>query len=280
MSIAYLNGEWGAITDAKVSVLDRGFLFGDGIYEVIPVYAEKLFTLERHLIRLANSLSEVDMDNPMSDTQWTALLTEAVERSGENNAALYVQVTRGADTLRNHVYPDALVPTVFVMVNAAPILERNSVAPYSLITLDDFRWSMGQIKTVSLIAASMLKNKAIAAGANDAVLIRAGKVTECTASNIFVVVDGVLVTPPKSAHLLHGITRDLIVELALEHKISFQEREITVEELSGASEIFITSSTHEAWPVSHLNETPVGNGEPGVIWHHIDDLFQNFKKKV
>ena len=184
------------------------------------------------------------------------------------------------DTLRNHVYPDALVPTVFVMVNAAPILERNSVAPYSLITLDDFRWSMGQIKTVSLIAASMLKNKAIAAGANDAVLIRAGKVTECTASNIFVVVDGVLVTPPKSAHLLHGITRDLIVELALEHKISFQEREITVEELSGASEIFITSSTHEAWPVSHLNETSVGNGEPGVIWHHIDDLFQNFKKQV
>jgi D-alanine transaminase len=280
MSIAYLNGEWGAITDAKVSVLDRGFLFGDGIYEVIPVYAGKLFTLARHLTRLANSLTEVDMDNPMSDEQWTSLLKEAVERSGENNAALYVQVTRGADSLRNHIYPDTLVPTVFVMVNAAPILERASVTPYSLITLDDFRWSMGQIKTVSLIAASMLKNKAIAAGANDAVLIRDGKVTECTASNIFAVVEGVLVTPPKSSHLLHGITRDLIVELALEHKLSFEEREISVEELNGASEVFITSSTHEAWPVSHLNNSPIGNGDPGVIWHHIDKLFQDFKKQV
>lgn len=279
MSIAYINGEWGAITDAKVSVLDRGFLFGDGIYEVIPVYSGKLFTLDRHLIRLANSLAEVDMENPMSDEQWTELLTQAVERSGESNAALYVQVTRGADSLRNHVYPKTLVPTVFVMVNDAPILERKTIAPYSLISLDDFRWSMGQIKTVSLIAASMLKNKAIAAGANDAVLIRDGKVTECTASNIFVVVDGVLVTPPKSSHLLHGITRDLIVEMAIENKLSFEEREISVEELNAASEIFITSSTHEAWPVSHLNEQPIGNGAPGVVWHQIDNLFQAFKKK-
>ena len=184
MAISYLNGSWQPIEEARVSVLDRGFMFGDGIYEVIPVYAGKVFTLHRHLLRLANSLAEIQLKNPLSMAAWTTLTEEAVTRSGETTAYVYIQVTRGLASKRDHAYPN-VEPTVLVMVYHSPILERQEVRPYKMITLEDFRWSRGHIKSVSLMAAGMLKNAALSQGADDAILIRDGLVMEATASNIF-----------------------------------------------------------------------------------------------
>lgn len=258
-------------------MLDRGFMFGDGIYEVIPVYRGKAFTLPRHLIRLANSLKEIRLDNPMTDAEWTSLIDEAVERSGEVTAYIYVQVTRGVATKRDHVYPADTRPTVLVMVYEAPILERKHVKPLRMITLDDFRWSRGHIKTVSLIAAGLLKNEAIARGADDAILIRDGCATEATASNVMIAKDGVLLTPPKSQLMLHGITRDIVLELARAHGLPLEERNISLEELESADEVIITSSGHEVWPVGVLNGKIVGNGEAGLMWQQLDQWFQDYK---
>jgi D-alanine transaminase len=276
-SIAYLNGTWQAPEDAKVSVLDRGFMFGDGVYEVIPVYFGKPFTLPRHLTRLGNSLGEIDLRNPLDNEAWSALINEAVARSGETTAYVYVQVTRGVGKKRDHEYPVHAEPTVLVMVYEAPILERKIVNPLKMVTADDYRWSRGHIKTVSLIAAGMLKNRALAEGADDAILIRDGKVTEATASNIFLAKDGVLMTPPKSNHLLHGITRDLVVELVKAEGMPFEERDILLAELEIADEVMITSSGHEIWPVGMVNGKVIGNGEGGLVWQRVDRLFQAYK---
>ena len=275
--IAYLNGEWLPVEEARVSVLDRGFLFGDGVYEVIPVYAGKLYCLDRHVARLQNSLGEIHLADAVAGVDWVSLLTEAVERSEDSLASLYLQITRGADAQRSFVYPAAPEPTVFIMVNPAPNLARQEIVPLKLVTLEDFRWDQGHIKTISLIAAGMLKNRAIAEGANDAVLVKDGEVTEATSANLFAVIDGVLVTPPKSTRLLHGITRDVIVELAQANNLPVKERKLTPAELKTADEIFISSSTMEAWPVSHLDGQVVGNGEPGLTWQKIDALFQAAK---
>lgn len=277
MPSAYLNGQWLPLEEAKVSVLDRGFLFGDGVYEVIPVYNGKLFCLERHVTRLMNSLSEVRMTSPMTEAEWLELLTTAVEKSGDSLAALYVQVTRGADVQRSFVYPEAVEHTVFIMVNPMSASARDEITPLKLVSLEDFRWDRGHIKTTSLIAAGILKNEALAAGANDAVLLKEGKVTEATSANLFVVIDGILTTPPKSTRLLHGITRDVVLELAESNGIAFEERELTAEDLLQADEMFITSSTMEAWPVGTLDGKQIGNGAPGIVWQKIDAAYQQYK---
>ncbi len=278
MAIAYLNGEWQAPEDAKVSVFDRGFMFGDGIYEVMPVYGGQVFTLNEHLKRLNRSLREIRLASPFSDDQWKDLFAEAIEKSGEQTAFLYLEVTRGVATLRAHEYPVEVKPTVLVVVTAAPGLERRSVVPYKMVTKTDFRWGRGDIKVISLIANGLLKNEAMDEGFDDAILIRDGRVTEATASNVFMVKDGVIVTPPKSNYLLHGITRDHVIELALSKNLSLEERHIKEGELAEADEIWITSTGHEIWPVGEINGTPVGNGEAGIIWQTIDSLFQESKK--
>lgn len=280
VAIACLNGDWQAPADAKVSVLDRGFMFGDGVYEVIPVYAGKAFTIDRHLTRLENSLSAVRIPNPMDLREWKSLIEEAITRSGEDLASVYLQVTRGPADERSHVYPAHPEPTVLVMVSPAPRLQRDAVDALEMITLDDFRWSRGHIKTTSLIAAGMLKNEAVARGADDAILLRDGHVTEATSSNVFLVLGGKLVTPPKNNVVLHGITRDLVIELAVEGGLEVVERPVSASELEAAEEIFITSSIHEAWPIGRLDGTTIGNGEGGVLWQQVDRLFQSYKAAV
>ena len=167
-----------------------------------------------------------------------------------------------------------------MMVNSAPILERKVIKPYRFITLEDFRWNKGHIKSISLMAAGIIKNEAIARGSDDAVLVKNGKVTECSAANIFIVINGALITPPKSKYLLHGITRDQIIDVARAGGIKVEEREITQEELPQADEMFMTSSTHEAWPVGSLDGKQIGNGEAGVVWQEVDRLFQALKARL
>lgn len=280
MAIAYLNGEWQAPEDAKISVFDRGFMFGDGIYEVMPVYWGQVFTLDEHLKRLHRSLQAIRLASPFSDDQWKNLFAEAIAKSGDETAFLYLQVTRGVATMRTHEYPVDVTPTVLVTVTAAPGLERKSVVPYKMVIKPDFRWARGDIKVVSLIANGLLKNEAIDEGFDDAILVRDGLVTEATASNVFMVKDGVIITPPKSNYLLHGITRDHVIELARSKDLPLEERDITEAELTGADEIWISSTGHEVWPVGELNGQTVGNGEAGVVWQSIDSLYQASKRRL
>ena len=278
MAIAYLNGEWMQPEDARVSVFDRGFMFGDGIYEVMAVYDGEVFTLDQHLARLERSLDAIRLDSPHSPAEWRALIEEAVERGKESPAYLYLQVTRGVASPRNHVYPETVSPTVLMTVMHAPVLERKEITPLKVVTKNDFRWGRGDIKVVSLIANGLLKNEAIAEGYDDAILIRDGEVTESTAANVFIVSNGVIVTPPKSNFLLHGITRDHVIELAQAAGLIVEERAISESELLGADEVWVTSTGQEVWPVGQVNGQVIGNGSAGVVWQSVDDLFQGSKR--
>jgi len=235
-----------------------------------------VFTLDQHLARLDRSLGEIRLRNPHSDAEWRQLFTDAIGKSGLEIAYLYLQVTRGVAAERSHVYPD-VAPTVLVTVTPAPLLTRESVNPYRMVTKQDFRWGRGDIKVISLIANGLLKNEALDEGYDDAILIRDGKVTEATAANVFIAEDGVIVTPPKSNFLLHGITRDHVVKLALENNLSLEEREISEAEVLGADEVWITSTGHEVWPVTEVNNQQIGNGEPGMVYGQLDQLFQASK---
>ena len=279
MAIAYLNGEWLAPEDAKVSVFDRGFMFGDGIYEVMAIYDYKIFTLDLHIQRLARSLAAIRLKSPFEDAHWRLLLEEAARRGEEKTAYLYLQVTRGVASPRSHVYPSDAMPTVLMTVMDAPILLRQSIEPYRLVTKEDFRWGRGDIKVVSLIANGLLKNEALDEGFDDAILIRDGLVTEATAANVFIVKDGAIMTPPKSRYLLHGITRDHVIAIARAADMAVEERDITEDELLGADEVWISSTGHEIWPVGEVNGKVIGNGSAGVVWQAVDDLFQASKNQ-
>ena len=277
MAVAYLNGEWLAPEDARVPVFDRGFMFGDGIYEVMAVYSGQIFLLAEHLDRLHRSLGEVSIDSPHTREQWQQLLITAVEKSGEQTAYLYLQVTRGVAMPRAHEFPAQPEPTVLITVMDAPQLQRKEVTPLRLTTREDYRWGRGDIKVISLIGNVLLKNEAKAAGYDDAALIRDGKVTEATAANLFIVKGGAIITPPKSNFLLHGITRDHIIKLAHDADIPVEEREVSEAELTSADEVWLSSTGLEVWPVSEVNDITVGNGEAGVVFATLDKLFQASK---
>lgn len=278
MAIAYLNGQWMDPESAQVSVFDRGFMFGDGIYEVMAVYNGKVFTLDQHLTRLQRSLDEIRLKSPFDRPTWQALIEEAAVRGNENPAYLYLQVTRGVQSPRSHVYPAGVDPTVLITVMHAPVLERREITPYKMVTKTDFRWGRGDIKVISLIANGLLKNEALDEGFDDAVLVRDGHVTEATAANLFAVINGVVVTPPRSRYLLHGITRDHLLMLMAQADIPHVERQITEAELMAADEVWITSTGLEVWPVGQINNQVIGNGAAGVVWRTVDDLFQASKR--
>ena len=278
MSQVYLNGKMLPIEQAQVSVLDRGFLLGDGVYEVIPAYGGKLFRLEQHLQRLDNSLSAVRIPNPHTTEEWQAILQPLVTEA-DNDISVYLQVTRGVAPKRDHVFPDKVIPTVFAMSNVIPdpdpqMLEQG----ISAITLDDIRWKRCDIKAITLLANVVLRQEAHDHDAAEAILIRDGLALEGAASNLFIVSNDVIYTPPKGPQLLPGITRDLILELSQQHGIALEERNISEQSLSCAQEIWLTSSTREILPVTRLNDNPVGNGKPGQHWQKMIRLYRDYKK--
>ena len=278
MSIVYLNGEYLPITEAKVSVLDRGFLFGDGVYEVIPAYGGHLFRLPEHLQRLQNSLNGIYLENPLTDQQWQQVLNDIVLKNIGEDQSVYLHVSRGVAAKRDHVFPDETHATVFIMSNELKSPKIDELAKgVSAITLDDIRWQACHIKATALLANTMLKQKAKEEGAVEAILISNGLAQEGAASNIFMVTDGLLVTPPNSPFLLPGITRDLVLSLARNNHIACEEREITEAELHQASELWMTSSTKEIVPIIELDGKPVGNGQYGPIWESMIKIYQNCK---
>ncbi|VAW62480.1 D-alanine aminotransferase [hydrothermal vent metagenome] len=282
MSLVYLNAEYLPLDQAKISVLDRGFLFADGVYEVIPAYGGNLLRMAEHMRRLQNSLDAIRLQNPLKESQWNEIIQKLLsenpnEGEGEDQY-VYLQVTRGVADKRNHAFPENVSPTVFIMVNElAPVNKENLRGGVAAITLDDIRWKACNIKSISLLGNILLRQQAHDNDAAEAILLNKGLVTEGAASNVFAVINNVLVTAPTGIHLLSGITRDLIIELADKNNMTCEERHFTEQELQDASEIWLCSSTKEILPVVSLNGKPVANGKSGPIWEKMIDIYQAYK---
>jgi len=279
-SIVYLNGEYLPLDQACVPVLDRGFIFGDGVYEVIPVYGGKAFRLQHHLQRLKNSMQAVRLTNPHTDEEWSTIINDVVTRNSSGDQSIYLQITRGV-ARRDHRFPGDATPTVFVMSNLFEAVPKEQLEHgVNAITLDDIRWQYCSIKSIALLPNILLRQQAVEQGAAEAILLRNGEVTEGAASNVFIVKDGVIITPPKTDCLLPGITRDLLVEQANEHGLAVKETNIKQTDLETADEIWLTSSTKEILPVTQLNGQTVGSGKPGTVWQQMYALYQAYKQTL
>jgi D-alanine transaminase len=277
----YLNGAFVAPEQAVVPVMDRGFLFGDGVYEVIPSYGGRFLGLREHLERLEDSLSAVRIANPLSPEKWTEVLERLIGPAAPADQYIYLQVTRGAPAVRDHLCPPGMAPTVLAYARAIqPRAPEVATAGVRCITRPDIRWQRCEIKAVSLLAAVMMRREAEDEGAMEAILVRDGMVTEGSSTNVFVVRDGEVLTPPRGHLILPGITRELTLRLTRDLGLRAHERRIPLEELQGADEIWITSSTREVLPVSRLDGEPVGAGVPGPLWGRVDAAYQAFKSEV
>jgi len=280
MALVYLNGKYLPLEQACVPVLDRGFIFGDGVYEVLVAYGGRLFRFEHHIQRLQNSLDAVHIDNPMSDSEWFAVLNPLLNEYPGRDQSIYLQVTRGV-AKRDHVIPEKITPTVFAM--SSPMAEPDpSVLSrgIAVVAMADTRWLNCHIKSISLLPNILLRHEAERQGGSEAILIRDGRVSEGSASNVFIVSGGCLLTPPKGPTLLPGITRDLVLELAREHGIDCDEADISEQQLHSAEEVMVSSSMKELYPVTRLNDKPVANGLPGPVWRRLYFLFQAYKESL
>lgn len=264
----YLNGDYLALSDAKISVLDRGFLFGDAVYEVIPCYKGRPFELDAHLHRLDNSLHNIRLKSPYNHQQWATIFTPLLDK--RINQSIYLQITRGVSDKRDHQIPVGIKPTVFVMSTAFTSNRQGIKA----LTIDDTRWQMCNIKATTLLANILLKQKAIDQGCSEAILVKKGMITEGASSNVFAIIDGVITTTPNNQEILPGITRTVILELARANHIPIQETLMPLTTLKQAQEIWIASSTKEIAPVIELDSIAVGDGNLGPVWRIMHALLQ------
>jgi D-alanine transaminase len=280
--IVYLNGEFMPLEAARIPVLDRGFIFGDGVYEVVPVYSRRPFRMAEHLRRLQHSLDGIRLANPLTDVQWTALMTDIIaknESAGEDQS-VYLQVTRGV-AKRDHAFPKDVKQTVFMMSSPLTTPSQEQIDHgAAAITAADFRWLKCDVKSVSLLGNCLLRQMAVDAGATETILFRDGKLTEASASNVFVVKNGVLLAPPKNHLVLPGITYDVVLEIARAREFEVEVRDISEAETRGADEIWVTSSTKEVLAITTLDGKPVGDGAPGMLFRRMHALYQDFKRDV
>jgi D-alanine transaminase len=283
----YLNGQFMPPEKAFVPVLDRGFIFGDGVYEVIPVYSRRAFRLADHLKRLQHSLDGIRLQNPHSDAEWTRVINELIAQSEGEDQYLYLHITRGV-AKRDHAFPNPPVaPTVFMMSTPLPSPPnewlQNGVGA---VTAQDNRWLRCDIKSIALLPNVLLRQLAVDAGCAETILIRQASakedafMTEGAASNIFVVKNSTLLAPPKDNLMLPGITYDVVLELAAANGIPFEVRRVLKEEVFNADELLLTSSTREVIAITRLDGKPVGNGKPGPMFTRLHQLYQDFKRDV
>ena len=280
VTTVFLNGAFLPLAEAKVPVLDRGFIFGDGVYEVVPVYSKVPFRLEEHLARLERSLGAVGIRNPYTREQWRAYVGGVIERQPFEDQAVYFQVTRGV-AKRDHAFPRHVEPTVFMMSNPlvpppAAQVEQGATA----ITAHDNRWLRCDIKSISLIGNVLLRQLSAEADAVETILFRDGKLTEASASNVFIVKRGVIQSPPKNELILPGITYDVIVDLARASSLPLEFRDITEAEVRAADELWVTSSSKEVLAVVRLDARPIGDARPGPVFRRMYRLYQDFKQQV
>ena len=281
-SVCYLNGEFLPLREAKVSVLDRGFLFGDGIYEVLPVYGRRLFRFEEHMARLGRNLAKVRIANPHTAVRWLELCRELVAVQPDEDQALYLQVTRGVAP-RHHVMPVDVAPTVFMMSN--PLVQPSAEERHrgvACITARDFRWERGDLKSISLLGNVLARQMSADHGAAETILLRDGFLTEASASNVWVVHEGAVLGPPKSEHVLEGIRYELIRELCEEEGIAFNLRPIAEADLLSADEVMLSSAAKEVLPVTSIDGQPVGHGalrgKPGPVYARLYEAYQRAKQ--
>jgi D-alanine transaminase len=281
MPICYLNGAYLPLEQARISPLDRGFLFADSVYEVLPVFEGRMFRFADHFDRLARSLAEIRMTPPYGHGQWLEVLGELVERNGGGNMYVYLQVTRGAELRRTHAFPEAgTPPTVFAMASPLPeltpeIRERGIAA----ITTEDFRWGRCDIKTTALLANVLMKQRAVETDAQEAIIVRDGEVLEGSSTSIFLIVDEVLVTPPNNVRVLPGTTRNAVLELA-QGMLPIEVRRISVGEMRRAQEVWISAATRDVLPVVRIDNQPVGSGRPGPHWQQIAAAFAALRERL
>ncbi len=280
--ILYLNGEYIPPAEAKISVFDRGFMFGDGVYEVIPVYSGMLLRGRAHLARLQTSLDELGITNPLSMAQWMEIfITLIAQHEALSDNVIYIQVTRGTMAQRDEGWSDELVPNVLVTCRTQAYAPQDmQTLGERAVTLADTRWANAHIKTTNLLPNSLLLQKARGMGANEAILIRNNYAIEGTQSNLFIVNGDIIITPPKSNHMLGGITRETVLDICQQNKIICREKDITEDELHDADEIWMSSSSREIIPISTLNQHAVGKGKPGPMWLQMIQLYQEHKLKV
>jgi D-alanine transaminase len=278
--MVFLNGQFVPIEQAMVPVLDRGFIFGDGVYELVPVYSRVPFRLDEHLARLERSLSAVRIRNPYSREQWRDIIVRLVAAQPDDDQGVYFQVTRGV-AKRDHAFPQGVEPTVFIMSNplvspSSELVERGAAA----LSAADNRWLRCDIKSISLIGNVLLRQVSADEGAAETILFRDGYLTEASASNVFIVRRGVIVGPPKSTLILPGVTYDVVVELAAAAGIPLELRAVSEAEVRGAEEIWVTSSSKEVLAIVRLDGRSVGEGRPGPVFKRMYQLYQDFKRTV
>lgn len=281
MSLVYLNGRFLPLEQAQVSVMDRGFLFGDGVYEVIPVYSRRPFRLEEHLRRLQASLEGIRLANPHTPEEWAARVRQLVAGAPEEDQSVYLQVTRGPMAVRNHAFPAPVTPTVFMLSEALltpPAVQREEGV--AAVSAADFRWLRCDLKATSLLANCLLRQLAVDAGCQETLLFRDGFLSEGSAANVFVVKDGRLLAPPKSHLMLPGVTYDVVLELAAAHGLPAEVRDLREEEVRAADELWLSSSTKEVLPIVRLDARPVGDGRPGPRFAAMYAWYQDFKQNV
>jgi len=275
--IVYLNGKFLPIGEAQVSVLDRGFIYGDGVYELVPVYAREPFRLPHHLARLARSLDGVGMANPHTNAQWEAIIRDLVARQPFDDQGVYFQVTRGV-AKRDHSFPKGVPPTVFMMSNPLPIPTREQVDNgVAVVTADDNRWHRCDLKTISLLGNVLMRQLATDRGAVETVMFRDGFLTEASASNVLIVKDATIVVPPKDNHILPGITYDATMEFARDADVPLVVRPVSREEALSADEMWLSSSTKEVLAITTVDGKPFAGGKPGPVFRKLWEVFQSRK---
>jgi len=283
--LCYLNGETTPISQAKVSVLDRGFIFGDGIYEVVPIYGRRLFRFDEHMARMNRSLSKLRIDNPHSRDEWLALcrrlVTSVADATGADDLLVYIQVTRGVAP-RDHVMPPGLVPTVFIMVNPMrPATAEQRHHGVACVTARDFRWERGDIKSISLLGNVLARQISADRGALETIMFRDGFLTEAAASNVWIAHEGALLGPPKSEHVLEGIRVELLRELCEDCGIAYNLRPISEADVLTADEVMLSSATKEILPVTRIDGEGVGHGalrgKPGPVYARLHEAYQRAK---
>lgn len=284
----YLNGEFTKLSEAKISVMDRGFIFGDGVYEVAPVYGGHTFRFEHHMARLDRSLAELRIKNPLTATQWTGIVQQLIRsyaalsetRLEESNQLIYIQISRGV-AMRDHAMPDNITPTVFIMSNGMkpPSAEQRSQG-VACVAADDFRWAKAHIKSTSLLGAVFARQISVDANAAETVMFRNGYLSEAAACNVWVVKDGKVLGTPKDNLVLEGIRYGLIEEICRDTGIEFELRRISREELVQADELLLSSATKEVLPITRLDGKPVGSGQPGPVYAKLYAGYQQAKARA
>ncbi|MEM5537088.1 aminotransferase class IV [Neptuniibacter pectenicola] len=284
MSISYLNGEYQPLSEARISPLDRGFLFGDGIYEVIPYYNGKSVGLMPHIERMINGLAAIEIKCTKTADEWKALLDDLVARNSDlaANLGVYVHISRGTDVKRYHAYPENVEPTVFAFtfpIKDPEPVDRAKVTQYSMISTEDLRWQRCHIKSTALLGNVIHFQEGYSSGNDEALLYNAdGELTEGSSCNAFIVKDGVVITPIQDNQILPGITRRIILDsLRADGSLKVEERVVTMDEVRNADELWITSSSKEIAPVTQLDGKPVGNGEVGEVWEKAFQIYTDTK---